>query len=85
MMRLLLAGLASVDNFVDDILIHTETWQEHLQALREVFHRLRSANSTVKPSKCPVGFRSVKFLGHDVGNGLLKPIPCKVSAILNAK
>ena len=36
-MRKLLAGLDNVDSYIDDILLHTRTWEEHIQALRELF------------------------------------------------
>ena len=39
-MRKLLAGLENVDSYIDDILIHTRTWEEHIQALRELFSRM---------------------------------------------
>ncbi len=35
-MRKLLAGLDNVDSYIDDIVIHTRTWEEHVQALRVV-------------------------------------------------
>lgn len=58
MMRSLLAplGREDVDNFMDDILIHTETWQQHMDALRVLFHRLREAHLTVRPKKCYLRF-----------------------------
>ena len=37
--------------FVDDILLHSSTFEEHLQTLDEVFQRLIRANLTLKPSK----------------------------------
>ncbi|XP_071504670.1 uncharacterized protein [Diadema antillarum] len=80
-MRDLLRGLQSVDNFIDDILIHTSTWEEHLVVLREVLHRLREANLTAKPTKCVIGVKNVEFLGHHVGQGELKPVPAKVESI----
>ena len=52
MMRILLAGLADVDNYIDDILVHSETWESHLSTLEQVFIRVRDASLTVKPSKC---------------------------------
>ena len=53
-MRDLLRGVDNVDNFIDDILIHTATFEEHLVTLREVFERLKTANLTARPTKCNI-------------------------------
>ncbi|XP_072015789.1 uncharacterized protein [Amphiura filiformis] len=84
-MRTLLSGLKKVDNYIDDILIHTVTWEEHLERLTQVFKRLKQANLTAKPSKCFVACREVEFLGHVVGGGKVRPKPDKIEAISQAK
>ncbi|VDI57292.1 Hypothetical predicted protein [Mytilus galloprovincialis] len=38
--------------YVDDILIFSKTFEEHLRHLEQVFNRLRDANLTLKPTKC---------------------------------
>ncbi|XP_071486350.1 uncharacterized protein [Diadema antillarum] len=85
LMRTVLEGLTNVVNYIDDILVYSETWEEHFHALESVMQRLAEAGLTAKPSKCHVGFRSLDFLGHVVGDGILKPHPDKVSQILNAE
>ena len=69
MMRRLLDGLSHVDNYVDDVLVHTETWEEHIAALRALFVRVREYGLTVKPSKCFMAFESIDFVGHKIGQG----------------
>ena len=81
MMRILLIGMQNVDNFVGDILEHTETWETHLDILRELFNRLREAGLTVKPSKCILGYFQLPFLGHTIGNGCISPDPGKIESI----
>ena len=83
-MRDLLRGLSNVDNFIDDILIHTATFEEHIVILREVLERLKKANLTARPTKCFIGYRSIEFLGHCVGQGELRPVQDKVNAVQNA-
>ena len=51
LMRKLLQNLSNVDNFVDDIIIFTLIWQQHIDTLRALLQRLREANLTVKPVK----------------------------------
>ena len=59
LMRKLLLGNDSLDNYVDDVLAHTVNWQYHISAVRYFFGRVRDAHLTLRPSKCFVGFPSV--------------------------
>lgn len=69
--RKLLQGMRNVDTYIDDILVHTKTWKEHLDVLRELFGRLETSGLTVRPSKCVIGAEGVTFLGHHVGEGVI--------------
>ena len=80
-MRKLLRGMVGVCNYIDDILVHSRTWEDHLHTLAELFQRIREANLTVRPSKCLIAQEQVEFLGHVVGRGLLAPRPAKITAI----
>jgi hypothetical protein len=86
-MRKLLLPLQrnEVDNFMDDILIHTETWEGHMEALRVVFGRLKEANLTARPKKCSLAFAELSYLGHHVGRGQMRPEMDKVRRIRDAK
>ncbi|PVD27017.1 hypothetical protein C0Q70_12167 [Pomacea canaliculata] len=66
-------GRSDVDNFIDDILIATETWEQHVEAMEAVLSRLDEANISARPSKCYIGFTELSYLGHTVGNGKLRP------------
>ena len=83
-MRKLLQNLSNVDNFVDDMIIFTLTWQQHFDTLRALLQRLREANLTVKPVKCFIGFASIECLGHMVSEGTLQPCQDKIISILHA-
>ena len=50
--------------YLDDIIVFSRTFDEHLSRLRMVFDRLCAANLTLNPSKCFFGQQSVLFLGH---------------------
>lgn len=50
--------------YLDDVLVHSQSFEEHLQHLRLVFDRFRDAGLKLKPSKCFFGRKNVKFLGH---------------------
>ncbi|KAK7092164.1 hypothetical protein V1264_009758 [Littorina saxatilis] len=87
MMRKLLNPLKrnDVHNFMDDILIGTEEWKTHLQALEAVFRRLEEAGLTARPTKCFVGFHELDYLGHRIGHGLMWPEAAKVEKIQAAR
>ena len=83
MMRILLKGLEDVDNFVDDIIVHTETWSGHVRALKSLFLRLREMHLTARPTKCVIAVKNVSFLGLVIGEGIIQHNPEKVESILN--
>ncbi|XP_053381689.1 uncharacterized protein LOC128549191 [Mercenaria mercenaria] len=84
-MRKLLAGIKDADNYVDDVLGHTITWERHVMMLRNVFTRIREARLTVKPSKCMIGFGSISFTGHVVGDGTMQMEDDKLDKIRSAE
>lgn len=55
-----------VYNYLDDLVIYSGSFQEHLLHLDRVFSRLRGAGLTVKPSKIDICKRCISFLGHMV-------------------
>ena len=85
MMRKLLHGLANVTSYIDDILVYTETWEEHLEILGKVFQRIKQANLHIRPSKCMMGSSKVDYLGHHVGDGEIGLQEYNVKKIVNAK
>ena len=85
LMRKVLNPISNVDSFVDDILIHTRTWDDHIETLESVLYALHKAGLTIRPTKCFVGFRSVEFLGHDIGHGYCSPVGDKIQQIMEAE
>ncbi len=67
--------------FIDDSLIATQTFSEHLTALREVFNRLRQAGLTLKKEKCFIGKTELEFLGHRITKAGLHTSPGKIDKI----
>ena len=67
--------------YIDDIIIFSSSFDEHLHRLRLVFDRLRLANLKLKPSKCTFARKSVRFLGFLVSSSGVSPDPDKLSAV----
>jgi hypothetical protein len=68
--------------FVDDLNVHSETWEDHIQHLNAVLAKLREVNLKPNPSKCCFAAKSITFLGHVVSREGIQPDPGKVEAIL---
>ena len=83
-MRKLLDGAEHIKNYLDDIIVHTETFEQHLAALEELFKRLGAAGLTVRPTKCTVAAKQVKFIGHEICSGLKMPIESNIEKIRQA-
>ncbi|XP_052691254.1 uncharacterized protein LOC128169132 [Crassostrea angulata] len=84
MMRKILQGMNGVENFIDDVIVFTDTFEEHLHILKTVFERLRDAGLAARPTKCFIGFDKIDCLGHMVGNKCLEPEQDKIDAVRNA-
>ena len=72
--------------YLDDIVIVTQTFDKHMDILREVFARLKKAGLVVghdDDDKCHCCRPELKFLGYVVNDKGLHCDPDKVSAILN--
>ncbi|KAL0152849.1 hypothetical protein M9458_051843 [Cirrhinus mrigala] len=70
--------------YLDDVVIHSEAWDDHLERLRRVLSELRRAGLTANPRKCHLAMNEAKYLGFTVGRGLIRPQENKVKAILDA-
>jgi hypothetical protein len=84
MMRKLVEGLRGVEHYIDDCLVHSETWEGHVDTLRQFLQRVREANLTVRPTKCKVGFESVEFVGHEVKRGEIGLQEVNVEKVVDA-
>lgn len=58
-------------NYVDDVVIYSKSWSEHLDHLRKVIICLGRAGLTIKRKKCVFGKKHLLYLGHRVGGGTL--------------
>jgi len=67
--------------FLDDILIFSRTFDEHVQRLEAVFSRLAEHNLKLKPSKCEFFKTSVTYLGHVVSEQGIETDPEKTSSV----
>ena len=67
--------------YLDDIIIFSETFETHLDRIRQVFKRLKAAGFKLKPSKCELFRSEVTFLGHLITRNGIRPSPDKVKVM----
>ena len=67
--------------YVDDLVVASPTWDDHLDDLKNVFNAFRKANIKFKTSKCSFGYKSIPFLGFIVSADGIRPNPEKADII----
>lgn len=73
---------AHVFVYLDDIVIVTQTFEDHLKILEDVFCRLREAKLTVSFDKCHFCRPALKYLGYVIDKKGLHVDSEKVQAML---
>lgn len=67
--------------YIDDVVIYSPTFEQHLVDLEKVFQALKSANLTLKLSKCQFCRQEMRYLGHVITPNGIKPDPDLVEAV----
>uniref|UniRef100_A0AAY4E6M7 ribonuclease H n=1 Tax=Denticeps clupeoides TaxID=299321 RepID=A0AAY4E6M7_9TELE len=81
LMQKVLSGLCNCEAYLDDIVVYSCNWEDHLTNLERVFERLCSANLTLNLAKCEFAKAVVTYLGKKVGQGCVRPVTAKVIAV----
>jgi len=75
-------GMKNTYVLLDDILILSTSWDEHVERLQELFDRCISEGLTLKPSKTHIASSTVDYLGFKITKDGIKPLAEKVRPIL---
>ena len=78
-----ISGLEGCYAYIDDVILCSDSWDQHLLLIRKFFDRLSDAKLTINLVKSEFVKATVTFLGHIVGQGQVKPIEAKVEIINN--
>jgi hypothetical protein len=81
LMGKVLGGTKCAAVYLDDILIFTETVDEHYKVLEEVLDKVAQAGLRINPEKCHILKKEVKFLGHIINKDGIQTDPSKLVAI----
>ena len=69
--------------YIDDLLVASETPDQHRDHLHQLFARLQEYGVVVNPAKCEFGVEQLDFLGHHIDSQGCHPLPEKVASIRN--
>lgn len=74
-------GLGDLHIYVDDVLVSSTTFEDHLRRLRLLFKKIAVSGMSLKLSKCKFLRDKIKFLGHIITPSGMSMDPSKLSAI----
>ncbi len=69
--------------YLDDIIIYSKSWSEHIEHIRYVLEQLKKAGLTVNPVKCQFGKTEIKYLGFIVSPEGVRVDRDKIAPILD--
>ena len=71
--------------YLDDVIVFSETFSEHIEHLRKVLRRLKSYDVKFKPRKCSLSKREVSFLGRVISQDGYQIDPKATNAVTAMK
>ena len=71
--------------YLDDVIVFSNTLEEHLNHLEKIFSLFKQVNLRLKLKKCEFAATSIEYLGHKVTKGKISPMISKIGAIENEK
>lgn len=70
-------------HYVDDLVVFSKTFDEHLEHLDTVLRKLTASGFTINLGKCNFCKPEIKFLSHIISKDSFRPDPHRTEAILN--
>ncbi len=83
-METVVNGISNVIVYIDDLLVHSATHEEHLAMLSQVLKRLVQYKIKLNLQKCIFGSKEVSYLGFRLTEEGIKPGTDKLKAVKNA-
>ena len=73
LMDMIMEGAESIITYIDYVLIHSHSPEDHFRYLAEALSRLRKAHLCLNPGKCVFAAAEVQYLGHTISSKGIKP------------
>ncbi|KAL0175369.1 hypothetical protein M9458_031337, partial [Cirrhinus mrigala] len=77
LMNRVLSGVSDCEVYLDDVVVYSSSWEDHLAKLDVVLGRLAEASLTLNLTKCEFAKAIVTYLGKRVGQGQVRPVEAK--------
>ena len=71
--------------YLDDIIVFSKSFDEHLNHLERVLSALQAKNLILNPPKCVLAAAQIDYLGHTISRTHIRPMKEKIDAILQIK
>jgi hypothetical protein len=81
LVKAVVQGLANIIIYIDDLIDHSGTHEEHLNSLDELFDQLQAHNLKLNLKKCVFGSKDVMYLGFHLTEAGIKPGIFKLKAV----
>jgi len=69
--------------YLDDIIVYSDSFQEHMDHLTQVFGKVKKSGMKLSPGKCHLFREKVKYVGHIVSGAGIEADPDKVEQVRN--
>ena len=69
--------------YLDNVIVFSRTYEEHLRRLEAVFEKLKEAGLKLGPSKCKFICKEIKYLGHMISSKGIGVDPDKLECVRN--
>ena len=67
--------------YIDDIIVHSKTFSDHIDHIRQVLHCLQKHGIKLKAKKCKLFHRQATYLGHIVSSSGYSPDLSNIAAV----
>ncbi|CAF4334506.1 unnamed protein product, partial [Didymodactylos carnosus] len=71
--------------YIDDIIIYSRTFEDHLSHLKEICQLVKEANFRLNSEKCEVARTQTDYLGHQIKQGDIRPSPVNIRGLLHTE
>ena len=82
MVNKLVRDIDGCEGYIDDVVIFSDNWSDHIRQIKHFFQIMREAKLTINLMKSEFGKATVKYLGHIVGQGQVRPLDAKIQTIV---
>ena len=82
MVNKLVRDIDGCEGYIDDVVIFSDNWSDHICQIKRFFQIMREAKLTINLMKSEFGKATVKYLGHIVGQGQVRPLDAKIQTIV---